>query len=113
MYEKLCLCYHKAAARTGMRLIPCGDVVQAMRKRYPFRYERGERSLCRDGYHMDLIYGRYLLAEVIYIFLFGPDIRNSNFIPEGADTEILHAIKQCICEELIPFHYSTKFLRCR
>jgi hypothetical protein len=99
MYEKLSKCYDMAAKKTGMRLIPSADVIQTVRKRSPFRYELGEKSLCRDGYHMDMIYGRYLLAGVIYTFLFGRDIRKNNFVPEGADMEALYVIKQCICEE--------------
>ncbi len=99
MYVKLSKCYDIAAQKTGMRLIPCGDVIQAVRKTPPFRYELGEKSLCRDGYHMDMIYGRYLLAGVIYTFLFRQDIRKNNFVPEGADMETLNVIKRCICEK--------------
>ena len=99
MYEKLSKCYDIAAQKTGMRLIPCGDVIQAVRKTPPFRYELGEKSLCRDGYHMDMIYGRYLLAGGIYTFLFRQDIRKNNFVPEGADMETLNVIKRCICEK--------------
>lgn len=99
MYEKLSKCYDMAAKKTGLRLIPSADVIQAVRKRSPFRYELGEQSLCRDGYHMDMIYGRYLLAGVIYTFLFGRDISRNNFVPEGADMDALNVIKQCISEE--------------
>lgn len=99
MYEKLSYCYRMASEKTGMRLIPSGDVIQKVRQNSPFRYELGEKSLCRDGYHMDMIYGRYLLAGVMYTFLFGQDIRKNSFVPKGADVEILKVIKQCICEE--------------
>lgn len=99
MYEKLSKCYNIAAKKSNMKLIPSADVIQAVRKKSPFRYELGEKSLCRDGYHMDMIYGRYLLAGVIYTFLFGRDIRKNSFVPEGAELETLNVIKQCICEE--------------
>lgn len=96
MYEKLTECYEKAARLTGLRLIPSGFAVQMLRKLPPFRYEMGERSICRDGYHMDLIYGRYLLAAVIYTFLFQKDIRDNSFVPEGGQEEVLNVIKKCV-----------------
>ncbi|MFV0343104.1 MAG: DUF4886 domain-containing protein [Anaerocolumna sp.] len=99
MYEKLTDCYDKASKKTGMRLIPSADVIQRVRKNAPFRYENGEKSLCRDGYHMDMIYGRYLLAGVMYTFLFERDIRKNRFVPKGAEIEVLNVIKQCICNE--------------
>ena len=99
MYEKLSKCYDIAAQKTGLRLIPNADIIQAVRKKSPFRYELGEKSLCRDGYHMDLIYGRYLVAAGIYTFLFGGDIRKNSYVPNGADMEALNVIKQCIYDE--------------
>lgn len=101
MYEKLSKCYEMASQKTGMRLIPSADVIQAVRKKSPFRYELGEKSLCRDGYHMNMLYGRYLLASLIYTFLFKSDIRKNEFAPKGADMEALNVIKQCIYEGLI------------
>lgn len=98
MYNQLSECYEEAAKRTGLRLIPSGDVIQSVRKREPFRYELGEKSLCRDGFHMDMIYGRYLLSAVIYSFLFKKDIRENTFVPEGAEAEGIEVIKQCVYE---------------
>ncbi|MGN1018746.1 MAG: DUF4886 domain-containing protein [Aristaeellaceae bacterium] len=62
MYRRLTLCYREAAARHALTLIPCGDVIQALRREPPFQYERGGISLCRDGFHMNALYGRYALA---------------------------------------------------
>lgn len=98
MYNQLSDCYEEAARKTGLRLIPSGDIIQSVRKKAPFRYELGERSLCRDGFHMDMIYGRYLLSAVIYSFLFKKDIRENTFIPKEAEIEGIDVIKQCIYE---------------
>lgn len=98
MYERLSGCYARAAAETGLPLIPCGEIVQRLRKKLPFRYEFGERSLCRDGFHMDFVYGRYLLAATIFTFLFGGDPRENPFVPEGADREVLEVIQREIAE---------------
>lgn len=70
MYAELSKCYDYASRKARVPLIPCGDVVQAVRGKHPFRYELGERSLCRDGFHMDKVYGRFLLAATIYTSLF-------------------------------------------
>ena len=96
MYTRLSKCYEDAAAAEGVRLIPSADVIQAVRKEAPFRYELGERSLCKDGYHMDLIYGRYLLGAVFYEFLTGRDIRANGFLPEGAKQQPADVIRECV-----------------
>lgn len=98
MYQRLTECYESAAAAHGLHLVPCGTVVQNLRSRPPFRYSMGEHSLCRDGFHMDLIYGRYLLAATIYADLFGGDLRSNRFLPKGADPAILEVIKNAILE---------------
>lgn len=81
MYAALSACYRKAAEETGLRLIPCGDVIQALRGREPFRYEEGGMSICRDGFHMNVIYGRYLLAAVWYRTLTGRSVRENTYVP--------------------------------
>ncbi|HEX3023189.1 MAG TPA: DUF4886 domain-containing protein [Lachnospiraceae bacterium] len=101
MYEQLSHCYESAAERMGVRLIPSGDIIQAVRKLEPFRYELGEKSLCRDGFHMDMVYGRYLLSAVIYAFLFKKDILENDFIPEGAEPKVLQVIKQCVHSTIV------------
>ena len=96
MYRMLSNCYQQASAKLNLPLIPSGSVIQQVRGMEPFRYERGERSLCRDGYHMDLVYGRYLVAAVVYAYLTGNDIRDNTFVPPGAKMDVLDVIKNCI-----------------
>lgn len=81
MYEKLSSAYRDAARQIDVRLIPCGDIIQKVRKIEPFIYEDGGMSLCRDGFHMNLIYGRYLLAAVWYKTLTRRGIRSNSYIP--------------------------------
>lgn len=96
MYEKLSACYEKAARETGARLIPSADVIQAVRREPGFRYELGEQSLCRDGFHMHMVYGRYLLGALFYSFLTGRDARENPFLPEGARRDKIDIIRQSI-----------------
>ena len=108
MYERLKACYEKAANDIGVRLIPCGDIIQHMRKKEPFIYENGGLSLCRDGFHMHFIYGRYLLAATWYEFIFKKNILENTYIPSTqmapeltADLEVLQIIKEEIHKYLI------------
>lgn len=103
MYERLCKAYKQTSKELGVRMIPCGDLVQKVRTKEPFIYEKGGLSLCRDGYHMDYIYGRYLLAATWYEFIFNKNILENNYIPktdfaadEVVDLHALNIIKECV-----------------
>lgn len=103
MYRKLSEAYGRAAGQIGVRLIPCGDVIQALRKKEPFIYERGGMSICRDGFHMNIIYGRYLLAAVWYKTLTGNSIINNSYTPSTelapnavCDEQILRVVKETV-----------------
>jgi hypothetical protein len=105
MYEKLTQCYNYAAQKENLRLIPCADVIQAVRKLEPFIYENGGRSLCRDGFHMSFIYGRYLLAATWAVTLLGINIMENSYLPatiwapgEGVERETLEIIKNAVCQ---------------
>lgn len=103
MYERLCAAYQRAADKLKVRLIPCGDVVQNVRSKEPFAYEKGGMSLCRDGFHMNYLYGRYLLAATWYEVLLKKNIIENSYIPktnlapsETADSRTLDIIKDSV-----------------
>lgn len=103
MYQRLSEAYRAVAEQLGLRLIPCGDVVQALRKKEPFVYERGGMSICRDGFHMNVIYGRYLLAATWYKTLFGASVSDNTYIPSTklapnavCDERILRIVKETV-----------------
>ena len=105
MYERLSEAYRSVAAQVGLRMIPSGDVIQALRKRKPFIYEDGGMSLCRDGFHMNILYGRYLLAAVWYKTITGNSIRQNTYIPHTklapnvtCNEQILRAVKEIVEE---------------
>lgn len=81
MYEKVSAAYKSVAKQIGVRLIPCGDAVQKLRKKEPFLYGEGGMPVCRDGFHMNVIYGRYLLAAVWYKTLTGNSLGDNTYIP--------------------------------
>ncbi len=96
MYEALSGCYQKAAAQLGVRMVPSADVIQAVRREPGFRYERGEQSLCRDGFHMHMTYGRFLLGALFYVFLTGNDICENPFCPDGAEADKIKTIRRLV-----------------
>ena len=84
---------------------PSADVIQAVRHEQGFRYELGEQSLCRDGFHMHMVYGRYLLGALFYAFLTGRDVRENSFLPEGAVRDKIEIIRKnvysVLCDQAV------------
>lgn len=103
MYEKVSETYRKIAKQMRIRLIPCGDVIQELRKREPFIYGHGGMSICRDGFHMNVIYGRYLLAAIWYKMLTGNSVSKNTYVPATklapnavCDEKVLNVVKEIV-----------------
>lgn len=103
MYEKLKEAYTIEAEKNNMVIIPCGDVIQQLRKIEPFIYGHGGMSICRDGFHMNVIYGRYLLSAVWYKAFTGNILANNDYIPYTelapnaiCDIDVLNIIKNIV-----------------
>lgn len=103
MYIKLRDAYKQASVLVNAELIPCGDAIQKVRTIAPFIYEEGGMSLCRDGFHMHYLYGRYLLAATWYEKIFKKSILENNYLPktdclpeEEVNHKFLEDIKKCI-----------------
>lgn len=103
MYEKLSSAYASVSEENDLPLIPCGDIIQELRKKKPFDYGHGGMSICRDGFHMNVIYGRYLLAATWYKFITGRSICTNTYIPSTylapnavCDEAVLQIIKETI-----------------
>lgn len=56
-----------------LTLLPCGLAIQNARKT-----KLGD-TLCRDGYHLNYVYGRYTAACVWYEILTGRDVRHNRY----------------------------------
>ena len=81
MYSALSEAYNRLAETLRAPLIPVGDCIQTLRETEEFHAEHG-RSLCRDGYHLHLVYGRYAAAACWYECVIGGDITTNGFIPD-------------------------------
>lgn len=105
MFARLSDAYKTMADKYNLPLIPSGDLVQRLRASGYFPGGQG-RSICRDGFHMNFVYGRYALAALWAKYLAGIGIRENAFMPsvdfmehEEVDMEILNVIKNMV-EEL-------------
>lgn len=103
MYERLSDAYQSSADALGLRIIPSGDVIQELRQKEPFLYGHGGMSICRDGFHMNLIYGRYLLGAVWYRFLTEKSLAGNTYLPQTplapnaiCDENVLNIVKNTV-----------------
>lgn len=87
MYQRSRAAYHAVAEKNGVSLIPCGDVIQNLRKHPEFDPARGGKSICRDGFHMHFLYGRYALACTWARALLNAPLRDCAFLPHSCATE--------------------------
>lgn len=101
MFQALVGCYQTVAKELSLSVIPFGEMVQALRTLPVFDYKNGGKSLCRDGFHMDYVYGRYALAATWYEYVIKEDILSTTYTPPVIDgvtitIEELQMIKRCI-----------------
>ena len=94
MYGALKAAYASASETLGLKLIPCGDVIQALRKLPIFDYANGGQSLCRDGFHLHLVYGRYAAAATWYASVLKEDILLNDYRPPEADAAAIPLLEQ-------------------
>lgn len=101
MFGALTAAYETIANSMGLSVIPCGEVIQTLRRNPPFDYPHGGQSLCRDGFHLDLVYGRYAAAATCYKCLLKGNILTNSFVPSGLNGETVYpeylaAIKEVV-----------------
>nr|MBQ4318990.1 DUF4886 domain-containing protein [Clostridia bacterium] len=82
-----------AADSIGAKVIPCGEVIQTLRKTEPYFDTKTGALLTRDGSHMSIPYGCYAIGAVWYETLIG-GIEKTVFVPENADAEVIGRIKR-------------------
>lgn len=91
MYQQIKETSKIAAKSIGATLIPAGELVQTLRETVPeFDYKNGGLSLCRDGFHMSLDYGRFAVAAIWLRTITGQEIKTSSF--KNFDTELISKI---------------------
>ena len=76
MFDRLQSAYTAMAGKYQLQLIPCGEMIQKLRKT-PYFQEEGDRSICRDGFHMHYLYGRYALGCMWAAAIAGVSIKDN------------------------------------
>ena len=88
MFRRIKKTTEAAASKINAELLPVGRVIQAVRESVPeFDYKNGGLSLCRDGFHLSIDYGRFIAAAVWLRTLTGKQIAAPEF--ESFDTALL------------------------
>lgn len=93
MYERICSASAEITKKYSLPVIPSGDAVEAARKLPEFNIAEGGMPITRDGYHLSLDYGRYLIALVANKFFTGKSAVEVSFMPEGTDVKICEKLK--------------------
>lgn len=90
MYSAVINTYKSLAEELSLKIISCGKVIQNLRAVSEFDYANGGISLCRDGFHMHFIYGRYAVAATWYEFILHQNILDNVFSPQAVDNETVN-----------------------
>lgn len=105
MFERLSKCYEHMSKKYDLPMIQSADLIQKLRSTEPFNMQSGGRSLCRDGFHMSYLYGRYALACLWVRTLFNTPMKQITYIPhtnllpdEKAEESILSVIRTILDE---------------
>ncbi len=96
MYDCIRKASYEAAEKLGIDLIKSGEAIQALRQKPPFDYTNGGISLNRDGFHLQLTYGRFAASAVWYEAITGRDIRQNTYCPEETKTEWIAFIREIV-----------------
>ena len=95
MYDCVISATEKAAKSINAKIIPVGVVIQNLRENTTeFNYKNGGLSLCRDGFHLSLDYGRYAAAATWFSTLTGKPIKSDNF--ENFDKKLINIINSTV-----------------
>lgn len=93
MYRAIVEAYHKLSKERSLKIIPSGEVIQKLRMEPAFDYANGGISLCRDGFHMSYLYGRYALAATWFELILKDSILENTFLPGNGKEVDLSKIK--------------------
>ena len=102
MYRAVLQASELACKAINAKIIPSGKVIQTLRERLPqFDYPNGGESLCRDGFHMSLTYGRYAIALTWLVALTGKKAEMLPFMDLDTKTisQICDIVNEIVTEE--------------
>ena len=98
MSEAIKECGKKVEENHGITVINNTGLVEKLRSEKYFNREKGGLNITRDGFHLDLVYGRYAAGLMFAKKIAGADPLKVTFAPEGADPEIAEYIRKTVAE---------------
>ncbi len=102
MHERIIDASSRVCRENGIEnVIPSGELINEIRKMPHFDYKNGGKSICRDGFHMNLIYGRYALALLWFAIALDGDVLSADFIPSEKDLMNGFTVDGYECDEKI------------
>ena len=99
MHKKITEATNLIAGKYSLPVIPSGDAVEAARKLPEFNGTDGAMAITRDGFHLNIPYGRYLVGVVANKFFTGNSALGVKYTPDGADKELCR--KLCVLADTI------------
>ncbi len=95
MFERIIYSSQKASESINLPIIPCGKVIQNLRENLvEFDYKNGGKSLCRDGFHLSLDWGRFAASLTFLTVLVGKEVPVFGF--SDFDKELIFKIKKIV-----------------
>lgn len=92
MFVRITDCYKMASKLIDAPIIPVGDVIKALREKFPDH----EGEFTRDGFHLSYDYGRYAASLTWLEYLFYRDAREVTFVPADTDAQMIEKIKDIV-----------------
>lgn len=100
MFSEICDTTNQVSEMFDIGVIPVGDIIQKLRdESVGFNYKNGGISLCRDGFHLSLDYGRFTAAAAWYRFLTGREINYKTFQKSNQQFDV--KLLSEICETIL------------
>lgn len=103
MFRRISDCADMVKKLAEIDILPVGDFIRYLRvNTKEFDYRNGGASLCRDGYHLSLNYGRFAAAAVWYKEFTGEKIDGDAFVRNKPDFDVKTV--KLIIEDLEKFY---------
>lgn len=100
MYGAIIDTFKLYSDKYSLPLIRAGEVIQTLRSKKPFDIDQNGTAPTRDGFHLNIPYGRYAVGLTWANALCGVDPEDVTFVPEDADAEICELIRKTVKEVL-------------
>ena len=97
MFSQIVSASRGYASSRGLGIILSGETIEELRGKKEFTPSKGGVDLCRDGFHLNLVYGRYAAGAAWFATIFGE--KDFSYVPDGADGALCAIIRKIAFEK--------------